>query len=111
MRSWLALLLLSSIAAHASSLDRGALAAVLQRASPGFKRCYEKALQHSPELSGRARLHLEITAGGRVSEATVEFPVEAPELTQCLREVAAKLQFLKGPAPYRLVWPILFRPG
>lgn len=104
-------LLLWAASAHGSSLDRSSLKAVLQRASPAFKRCYEGALAVTPELTGNARLHLEVAASGRVSNVTVEFPIEAPQFTQCLREVASKLQFLRGPAPYFLTWPILFKKG
>lgn len=110
MRWILTLLLIVAASARASSLDRAALKAVLQRASPQFKRCYERALTDRPELSGRASLRLEIAASGRVTEVTVEFPVEAPRFTQCLRDAAAKLQFLKGPAPYKVAWPIVFNP-
>jgi hypothetical protein len=111
VRCLLTVLLLLATAASASSLDRAALAAVLWRASPGFKRCYERALEGQPQLEGRARLHLEIAASGRVSAVTVDFPEDAPALTQCLREVAAGLHFSRGPAPYRLVWPIQFQRG
>lgn len=104
MATFLALLVLTS------SLDRGPLRKVLRAASPDFKRCYEAALQRDPPgLEGRAQLKLTVSASGRVEEVEVTFPVEAPQFTQCLRDVAIKLRFLKGPAPYKLVWPVVFR--
>ena len=106
----LTLTLLLAGTSSASSLDRDALKAVLQRASPGFKHCYETALKReTPGLSGRARLTLTVTAGGRVDEVTVEFPVTDPQFTQCLRDVAMKLHFGKGPTGYKLIWPIVFQ--
>jgi hypothetical protein len=102
------LLLIALVAS--SSLDRTALKAVLQRGNPGFKRCYEDALKHhTPALAGKARLTLTITAAGKVDDVTIDFPVDAPQFTQCLRDVALKLHFLKGPAGYKVVWPIVFQ--
>lgn len=92
-----------------SSLDRTALKAVLQGGSPGFKRCYEAALQRDPpDLSGLARLTLTVAPSGQVSEVSVEFPLIAPDFTRCLRGVAMKLRFFKGPAEFKLIWPIVF---
>lgn len=89
-----------------ASLDRTAIKAVLHGASPGFKRCYERA---PPDLAGRARLTLTVAPSGQVSEVSVDFPGVAPDFTQCLRGVAMKLRFLMGPAEFKLIWPIVFR--
>lgn len=92
-----------------SSLDRTALKAVLQGGTPGFRRCYEVALESDqPDLGGRVRLTLTVAPSGQVSGVSVEFPMVAPEFTRCLRRVAMKLRFLKGPAEFKLIWPIVF---
>jgi hypothetical protein len=93
-----------------SSLDRGVIKPVLHAASPRFKRCYERALKRDqPELEGKARLTFTVQPSGKVSEVEVEFPMVAPEFTQCLREAGLRVRFLKGPAEIKLVWPIVFK--
>lgn len=93
-----------------SSLDRAAIKAVLQGGTPGFRRCYEAALESDlPDLGGRVRLTLTVAPSGRVSEVSIEFPLVAPAFTRCLRGVAMKLRFFKGPAEFKLIWPIVFR--
>lgn len=83
---------------------------ILSAASPDFRRCSEDALKRDPPgLEGRAQLTLSVSADGHVEDVTVRFPIDAPLFTQCLREVALKLRFLRGPAPYKLVWPVVFR--
>ena len=95
-----------------SSLDREPIKKVLHSANPAFRRCYEAALKRdAPDLEGKARLKISVGESGRVDEVEVEFPSDAPQFTQCLREVALKLRFLQGPAPYTLIWPIIFRAG
>jgi outer membrane biosynthesis protein TonB len=95
-----------------SSLDREPIKKVLHAANPAFRRCYEAALERdAPGLEGKAALKLSVGENGRVDEVEVDFPTDAPQFTQCLREAALKLRFLKGPAPYRLIWPIIFRAG
>ena len=111
MRFLLAAVLLTSAASAASSLDRALLQSVLRRGSPAFKRCYQRALQVRPALAGKARLTLDVAADGKVSEVTVEFPMLADDFTACLREGAMKLRFPKGPAAFRVVWPVDFKPG
>ena len=111
MRAFIAVLLLLAAPALGSSLDRAAVKAVLQRATPRFQRCYERALAERPALAGKAIVRLEISTGGRVETVTVDFPHEVPEFTQCLREAALRLQFLKGPAPWAVAWPIHFKSG
>ena len=90
----------------ASSLDRGVLRPVLQAASPQFKRCFETA---GPEVSGKTRLTLTVLPNGTVFEVEVEFPLVAPDFTHCLHDVALKLRFHRGPAMFRLIWPIVFK--
>lgn len=110
MRSVLAGVVLLSGVSLASSLDRTALKAVLRRGTPGFKRCYEAALRRDrPDLAGKARLVLTVGPSGQVTEATVEFRLDTPDFTACLREVAMKLRFLKGPAQFQVTWPIQFK--
>ena len=104
MSSLLALLILGS------SLDRNVIKPVLQAAAPDFKRCYERARQRDqPEFAGKASLTLTVQPNGTVSEVAVEFPMIDSEFTQCLREVALKLRFLKGRGEFRLIWPIVFK--
>jgi hypothetical protein len=94
-----------------SSLDKEPIRRILHSADPGFRRCYEDALKRDdPGLAGKARLKISVGESGRVDEVEIEFPIDAPQFTQCLRDVAIKLRFLKGPSPYKLIWPIVF-PG
>ncbi len=104
MGSLLALVVLTS------SLVREPIKRILHSATPAFRRCYEDALKRDdPGLAGKARLKISVGESGRVDEVEVEFPIDAPQFTQCLRDVALKLRFLKGAAAYKLIWPIIFQ--
>lgn len=115
MRLFLALLSCWAGAAQASSLDRTSIEAVLRRAAPHFKRCYEAALkQAGPGLAGKAVMRFTVSHTGQVREVTIEFSigdggVAAPLFVQCLRDRALRVQFPAGPDTYKLVWPVAFR--
>lgn len=82
----------------AGGLDTDAVARVATRHGNELRWCYEQALPHQPELSGRLTLHFVIGSEGRTTRSEVrgstletELPVET-----CLRAAVHRWSF---PAP------------
>lgn len=105
-RVWLIIAL--ALPASASSLDRELVRKVMRTASPGFKRCYE---QQGASLVGKARLTISVSAAGLVSDVKVDLPGASAEFSRCLVDVASRLSFPRGVAPWSLVWPVEFKPA
>lgn len=106
-RPVLALLLaLLPATAAASSLDVELVRTALRRANPALQVCLER---EPTGLEGRALFRLEVAADGRITEATVTFPIEAQRFTSCLVDAIRQVRLPKGPAPITLHWPVVFR--
>lgn len=61
---------------------------------PGFRRCYQRALEQNPDISGSIRLTLRIGPGGEVSGVTVSQTGNLPaDVVACVRSRAQASQF------------------
>src|SRR5262245_17295068 len=62
------------------------------------KRCYERSLQHNPNLSGKIVLRWTITAAGSVERVEVQSnTVRAPEVASCIKGLVAGWRFPARP--------------
>lgn len=107
----LALVLLVTSLAAASSLDRALIRRVIAQRRAEVQACYEELLRHEPTAQGKVLLRFTVTPEGKVSEAAVRpegTTLRDEKLHACLSGVVRSLLFPKGPAPFHVTYPFAF---
>lgn len=95
-----------------SAIPRDAIRRVVRRHLPEVTRCYEHALETSPDLRARVVASITIDATGAVRDATIADSPD-PELETCL---AARIRTWTFPAPegggvVLVHYPFVLEPG
>jgi hypothetical protein len=91
--------------------DRSAINAVMRRATGRFRFCYEKELQLTKDLAGKASVSFTIGLDGKVSGVSTGGDLPSKAVLECLGREVGKLAF---PAPAngacQIRWPFVFKP-
>ena len=107
----LALVLLVTSLAAASSLDKALIRRVIAQRRVEVQACYEELLRREPTAQGKVLLRFTVTPEGKVSEAAVRpegTTLRDEKLHACLSGVVRSLLFPKGPAPFNVTYPFAF---
>ncbi|HTM21088.1 MAG TPA: AgmX/PglI C-terminal domain-containing protein, partial [Kofleriaceae bacterium] len=83
-----------------SGLSTEEIDRVIKAHAGAFRACYQKGLDHSPDLAGKVVIHFEIAADGKVKTAAVkETTLHNGNVEDCLLRQVGRLVFPpKGPA-------------
>ena len=86
-------------------LDRNLIRHTIHAHTAELSACYSTYLEHGA-LAGRLTARFTVAAGGGVADALVTGFDDA--LDTCVCDVLAQLTFVPGPAPFTVVYPIVF---
>ena len=92
-------------------LSEADIARVIAANRPAFKRCYEDARAHAPNLRVRLRLRIVIEGSGKISSATDEGS-ELPHdgVRACVSDVLHRVTFPRSGGPTHAIVPFNFVP-
>jgi hypothetical protein len=94
-------------------IDRSLIAEVVQRNLPQIRYCYQRQLQHDPELAGKVVVKFTIAQDGSVSSATTkESTLNHPSVESCINGRFLRMTFPELPTGVAVVtYPFFFSPG
>lgn len=96
------------------SLARDTIQHYIREQRNQLRSCYERRLQHDPDLVGRVEVTFVISDNGQVASATVaESELGDPEVEDCVVDVFRGLTFPRpeGGGIYIITYPLRFQPS
>ncbi len=91
--------------------DRADINAVMRRNTGRFRFCYEKELQLTKDLGGKASVVFTIGFDGKVSGVSTGGDLPSKAVLECLGREVGKLSFAPpNGGPCQIRWPFVFKP-